>query len=76
MTGEMTKCNTVENQSIVNRYLSEHNPYESELSIGIDLVALERYAKENGKTAKELSPEEIAMFENQPSGKLERHIEE
>lgn len=65
MTGKIAKC-----QSVVNRYLLEHNPYKSEMSIGIDLVALTRYAKENGKTAKELSPEKIAMFENQLSEEM------
>lgn len=67
MTKKIAKCNTTKKQSVINRYLSEHNPYKSEPSMGIDLVALTRYAKENDKTAKELSSEEIAMFENQPS---------
>ena len=35
---------------------------EEEASIGIDLVALTRYAKETDRTAKELDEEEIARF--------------
>ncbi len=64
MNGPMKKCNTARNQSIVDNYISKFNPYESKPSIGINLVALTRYAKKNGKTAKELSPEEVSLFKN------------
>lgn len=62
MNGRMMKCNAARNQSIVDSYISKFNPYENEPSIGIDLVALTRYAKKNGKTAKELNPKEISLF--------------
>ena len=62
MNGRMMKCNTIRNQSIVDNYISEFNPYENKPSIGIDLVALTRYARQNGKTAKELSSKEISLF--------------
>lgn len=35
---------------------------DDKASIGIDLVALTRYAKETGRTAKELSADEVDMF--------------
>jgi len=62
MNGRMMKCNTIRNQSIVDNYISEFNPYENKHSIGIDLVALTRYARQNGKTAKELNSKEISLF--------------
>lgn len=40
------------------------NPYELQPSIGIDLVALTRYAKANGKILTELSETEIDLFRN------------
>ena len=70
MTEKIAKCNTTKNQSVINRYLSKRNPYESVPSMRIDLVALTRYAKENNKTAKKLSPEEIALFKNQLSEEM------
>ena len=62
MNGQMTKCNTYSNRKIVEQYVKKFNPYESRPSIGIDLVALTRYAKENGKVVKELSESEVALF--------------
>lgn len=55
----------------LNRYFMKQvtersalNPYELQPSIGIDLVALTRYAKANGKTLTELSETEIDLFRN------------
>lgn len=62
MNGQMMKCNTYSNRKIVDQYVKMFNPYESRPSIGIDLVALTRYAKNNGKTVKELSENEVALF--------------
>lgn len=62
MNGQMVKCNTYRNQTAVDEYLKSFNPYESRSSIGIDLVAITRYAKRNGKTVKELSPREVELF--------------
>ena len=62
MSGQMMNCNTYENHSTVEQYLKMFNPYETRPSIGIDLVALTRYAKKSNKTLKELSEEEVALF--------------
>ena len=55
----------------LNRYFMKQvterpalNPYEMQPSIGIDLIALTRYAKANGKTLTELSETEINLFRN------------
>ena len=55
----------------LNRYFMKQvtdrpvlNPYELQPSIGIDLVALTRYARANGKTLTELSETEIDLFRN------------
>lgn len=62
MNGRVMNCNTYENRKIVEQYVKEFNPYESHPSIGIDLLALTRYAKKVGKKANELSELEIAPF--------------
>ena len=62
MSGQMMKCNTYENRKTVEQYVEAFSPYESRPSIGIDLVALTRYAKQNGKKADELNEQEIARF--------------
>lgn len=62
MSGQTMKCNTYENRKTVEQYVEMFNPYESRPSIGIDLVALTRYAKQNGKKANELSEKEISLF--------------
>lgn len=62
MSGQMMKCNTYENRKMVEQYVEAFSPYESRPSIGIDLVALTRYAKQNGKRTDELSEQEIARF--------------
>lgn len=62
MNGQMMKCNTYKNRTEVDEYVKMFNPYESRPSIGIDLVALTRYAKKNGKTVKQLSKREMELF--------------
>lgn len=62
MSGQMMKCNTYDNRRAVDQYIEMFNPYESRSSIGIDLVALTRYAKKNGKNIKQLSEREIELF--------------
>lgn len=62
MNGQMMKCNTYNNRTVVDEYVKMFNPYESRPSIGIDLVALTRYAKKNGKTVKQLSESEVELF--------------
>lgn len=59
MNGQVKKC---DNRKIVEKYIETFNPYEGRPSIDIDLVALTRYAKEQGKEVKELSETEIALF--------------
>ena len=62
MNGQMMKCNTYKNRNVVDQYIKMFNPYESRPSIGIDLVALTRYAKKNGKTVNQLSDGEVQLF--------------
>lgn len=62
MSGRVMNCNTYENRKVVEQYVKEFNPYESCPSIGIDLLALTRYAKKIGKKANELSESEMALF--------------
>ena len=62
MSGRVMKCNTYENRKVVEQYVKEFNPYESRPSIGIDLLALTRYAKKIGKKANELNESEIMLF--------------
>ena len=62
MSGRVMNCNTYKNRKTVEKYLSNFNPYESHPSIGIDLVALTRYAKSVGKRTSELKESEIATF--------------
>lgn len=62
MNGRVMNCNTYKNRKVVEQYLNEFNPYESQPSIKIDLVALTRYAKSVGKKANELKEDELASF--------------
>lgn len=62
MNGQTMKCNTYKNRNVVDQYIKMFNPYESRPSIGIDLVALTRYAKKNGKTVNQLSEGEVQLF--------------
>lgn len=62
MNERVMNCNTYENRKIVEQYIKEFNPYEYHPSIGIDLLALTRYAKKVGKKATELSELEIVPF--------------
>ena len=64
MNGQMKNCNVYNNREIVDKYIEEFNPYESRTSIGIDLLALTRYAKVNNKKLEELKEEEIDQFRN------------
>lgn len=62
MNGQMMNCKTYENRKKVDNYIEIFNPYESNPSIGIDLVAVSRYAKEIGKKLDELTEQELFMF--------------
>ena len=62
MTGLMKNCNVYNNRKIVEEYVKNFNPYESRPSIGIDLLALTRYARENNKKLENLSEQEISQF--------------
>lgn len=52
------------NKKVVDDYIKQFNPYESRKMIEIDLVALTRYAKSQGKKVSELSEEEISLYRN------------
>ena len=67
MNGQMMKCNTYENRKRVEKYLKMFNPYESKPSIGIDLVAVSRYAKEHDKKLDELTEHELVIFKKNQS---------
>ena len=62
MSGQVKSCNVYANREIVEQYISEKNPYENRNPIGIDLVALTRYAKANKKKPEELKESEIENF--------------
>ena len=62
MSGQRKNSNMYEECEQVNLYLREFSPYESRESIGIDLLALTRYAKKNNKKTSELTEEEIDLF--------------
>lgn len=62
MNGLMANCNTYVNCKEVDQYISRNNPYEIHPSIGMDLVALTKYAKKCKKLPKQLSETEISKF--------------
>lgn len=62
MSGQTMNYRTYENRKKVDEYIEKFNPYESKPSIGIDLVALSRYAKKIGKKLEELTEQELFML--------------
>lgn len=62
MIGQVKNCNVYANRAIVEQYINDKNPYENRNPIGIDLLALTRYAKANNKKPEELQESEIDKF--------------
>ena len=62
MIGQVKSCNVYANREIVEQYICDKNPYENRNPIGIDLLALTRYAKANNKKPEELQESKINYF--------------
>ena len=62
MTGQMKNYNLNSNKKIVEQYFNDFNPYESRTSIGIDLLALTRYAKAHNIKLEDMNDAEVAKF--------------
>ena len=62
MSGQVKNCNVYANREIVEQYISDKNPYENRNPIGINLLALTRYAKANNKKPEEMKESEIENF--------------
>lgn len=73
MSGQMMNYNTYKNRKKVDAYITVFNPYESKPSIGIDLVAVSRYAKEIGKKLDELTVQELVLFKSCVKKKKSRY---
>lgn len=72
MTGLMKSCNVYSNRKTVEQYISNLNPYENRPSIGIDLLALTRYARANNKKPEDMGETEVAAFMHNKEGEIER----
>lgn len=62
MIGQMKNCSVYSNRKIVEQYIEKMNPYESRPSIGLDLLALTRYAKANNRKLEDMKEHELAKF--------------
>ena len=52
----------LEQDKAIEDFIKRNNPYEAAESLGLNLQALARYAKEQGKLPDELTEEEVKKF--------------